>query len=149
MAHDGQSLTSPLLGDLLGLTAAALPEIEALFEAARSEIRTRVTVNGKPSASALEEHQFAAHAMAWLGTYTEALRQMQDWALRINAEGAFGEMEALILQIAFGEYLSQIRGGMPCSRPPDGRGKHRCRPPEAGRVDAGCERGCNLRRLGP
>jgi (2S)-methylsuccinyl-CoA dehydrogenase len=116
MAHDGQSLTSPLLGDLLGLTAAALPEVEALSEAAKQEIRQRVTVGGKLSAALLDEHQFAAHAMAWLGTYAEALRQMQDWAVRIKAEGAFGEMEALILQIAFGEYLGQVYGGIPMSQ---------------------------------
>jgi len=116
MAHDGQSLASPLLGDLLSLTGAALPEVEALSETARAEIRARVTFGGKLSAAALEEHQFAAHAMAWLGTYTEALRQMQDWAVRIKAEGAFGEMETLILQIAFGEYLSQIHGGIPMSQ---------------------------------
>ena len=117
MAHDGQSLShSPVLADLLTLTAAALPEVEALFSEAREALRAQVTVGGKISAAALEEHQFAAHTLAWLATYTESLRQMRAWAGRTSAEGKFGEMEALILQIGFGEYLSQIRGGIPMSQ---------------------------------
>ena len=75
-----------------------------------------MTVAGKVSAAALEEHQFAAHALAWLATYVEALRQMRAWAGRLEADGKFGEMEALILQIGFGEYLCQIRGGIPMSQ---------------------------------
>ncbi len=117
MPHDGQPMThTPLLADLLGLTAEALPETEALFTQARECLRGRVTVADKVSAAALEEHQFAAHALAWLATYVESLRQMRAWAGRIEAEGRFGEMEALILQIAFGEYLSQIYGGIAMSQ---------------------------------
>lgn len=116
MAHDGQSLSTPLLADLLSLTAAAVPEIEALFEAGRSNLREAVSVGGKISASAMEEHQYAAHALSWLATYTEALRQMQAWAERLKAADAFAEVEALILQIAFGEYLNHIHGGIPMSQ---------------------------------
>ncbi len=117
MAHDGQTLShSPVLANLLTLTAEALPEVEALFSKGREALRAQVTVGGKISAAALEEHQFAAHTLAWLATYTESLRQMRAWAGRINDEGKFGEMEALLLQIGFGEYLSQIRGGIPMSQ---------------------------------
>jgi (2S)-methylsuccinyl-CoA dehydrogenase len=117
MAHDGQTLThSPLMADLLTLTAQALPEVESVFGQARENLRGMVTVGGKVSATAMEEHQFAAHAMAWLATYTEALRQMQAWADRLQADGKFGEIEGLILQIAFGEYLNQIHGGIPMSQ---------------------------------
>ncbi|MBC2837556.1 acyl-CoA dehydrogenase family protein [Paragemmobacter straminiformis] len=117
MPHDGQQMTqTPLLADLLGLTGAALPEVEALFATARENLRERVTVAGKVSAAALEEHQFAAHALAWLATYVESLRQMRDWAGRVEAAGQFGEMEALLLQIAYGEYLNQIAGGIPMSQ---------------------------------
>ena len=117
MPHDGQTMTpSPLMADLLDLTEAALPEVEALFVRAREGVRAQVTVAGKVSAAAMEEHQFATHAMAWLATYVEALRQMRAWAGRVSAEGRFGEMEALILQIGFGEYLAQIAGGIPMSQ---------------------------------
>ena len=117
MPHDGQTMTpSPALTDLLALTEAALPEVEALFVQSREALRGQVVVDGKVSAAAMEQHQFAAHAMAWLGTYVEALRQLQGWAERTTAAGQFGEMEALILQIGFGEYLSQIAGGIPMSQ---------------------------------
>ncbi|MGB8814599.1 MAG: acyl-CoA dehydrogenase family protein [Paracoccaceae bacterium] len=117
MPHDGQPLPkSPLLADLLALTAAALPEVETLFSAAREALRARVSVGGKISAAALEEHQFAAHTLSWLATYTESLRQMQAWATRLAVDGKLGLMESLQLQIAFGEYLAQIRGGIPMSQ---------------------------------
>jgi (2S)-methylsuccinyl-CoA dehydrogenase len=117
MAHDGQSISvSPVIAGLIGLTEAALPEIEALFGVAREALRARVTVGGKVSAAALEEHQFAAHTLAWLATYTESLRQLQTWGQRLQTAGQLGAMETLILQIGYGEYLSQIYGGISMSQ---------------------------------
>ena len=117
MAHDGQSISaSPQIAGLMGLTEAALPEVEALFTAAREALRARVTIGGKVSAAALEEHQFAAHTLAWLATYTESLRQLQAWGKRLQGDGKFGAMEQLILQIGFGEYLAQIYGGISMSQ---------------------------------
>ena len=117
MPQDGSPLAAgPVLDDLLALTEAALPEVEALLDAARAALRERVTVGGKVQAAALEAHQFAAHALAWLATYAQSLRQMRAWAGRLAAAGKFGEMEVLLLQIAFGEYLCQIRGGIAMSQ---------------------------------
>ena len=117
MPQDGSPLAAgPVLDDLLALTEAALPEVEALLDAARAALRERVAVGGKVQAAALEAHQFAAHALAWLATYDASLRQMRAWAGRLAAAGKFGEMEVLLLQIAFGEYLCQIRGGIAMSQ---------------------------------
>jgi len=119
MPHDGQThpdLDSPQLGSLAAMTVAALPEVEALFEAGRESLRALVAPEGKISTAAMEQHQFAAHALSWLATYTESLRQLQAWAGRLEEAGTFGEMEALILQIGFGEYLAQIAGGIPMSQ---------------------------------
>jgi (2S)-methylsuccinyl-CoA dehydrogenase len=117
MPHDGQSLAEgPLLADLLSLTARTLPEIEALFHQAREGLRDAVTVAGKPSAPLLDQRQDQAHALAWLATYLEGLRQLRGWAGRVSDADQFGEMEALILQIGFGEYLAQILGGIPMSQ---------------------------------
>ena len=117
MAHDGQMLTeTAVMADLTRLTAEALPEVEALFVAAREGLRADVTVGGKVQAAALDAQQFRAHGLAWLATYVESLRQMQGWADRLQAAGAFGEMEALLLQIAYGEYLAQIAGGIAMSQ---------------------------------
>ena len=106
----------PHLAALDSLVASALLETEGLFATARENLRAHVTVAGKLSAQALEEHQFAAHALAWLATYTQSLRQMQAWATRLQSEGRFHAMEALILQIAYAEYLQHIHGGIPMSQ---------------------------------
>ena len=117
MPHDGQPMTaSPILADLAALAAAALPEVEGLFAQGRDRLKAQVSVGGKVSAAALEERQFQAHALAWLATYVEALRQLNAWAGRLDGEGQFGAMEGLILQIGFGEYLAQIAGGIPMSQ---------------------------------
>ncbi len=116
MAHDGADMPNAILPDLLDLTEAALPSVEALLAEAKTGLKTRVTRDGRVSGAALEEHQFAAHALSWLATYVESLRQMRGWAGRLSETGALGEMEALILQIGFGEYLAQIAGGIPMSQ---------------------------------
>ncbi|KHA51046.1 acyl-CoA dehydrogenase family protein [Sulfitobacter geojensis] len=116
MAHDGQDMTleqAPvLLNDLLGLSAAAVPPVEALLEKAKTSVRALVSKDGRLSAGLIEAHQTAAHGLAWLATYAQALRQMHEWAEALNKDGKFGETEQLIHQIAFGEYLWQIYGGI-------------------------------------
>lgn len=114
---DGQVMTqTPILADLHALTTAALPQVEALFADARDRLKAQVSTDGKVSTQALEARQYPAHALAWLATYVEALRQLDAWAGRLGQAGRFGEMEALILQIGFGEYLTQISGGIPMSQ---------------------------------
>jgi len=119
MAYDGQPFAehdSPVLGDLLGVTAAALPEVTALFEQGRETLRGMVTVDGKVSGAALEANQVAAHTLSWLATYSESLVQMRAWAGKLAETGKLGDMERLLLQIGFGEYLAQISGGIPMSQ---------------------------------
>ncbi|MDV7143783.1 acyl-CoA dehydrogenase family protein [Tropicimonas sp. TH_r6] len=117
MPHDGQDLPqSPILNNLLTLTKAAIPPVKELVEAATTAVRARVVDGGRVSGALLEQNQTAAHALAWLATYGQSLEQMQAWAERLEAEGKFGEIEQLIHQIAFGEYLLQIQGGIPMSQ---------------------------------
>ncbi|MCA0872730.1 acyl-CoA/acyl-ACP dehydrogenase [Seohaeicola saemankumensis] len=120
MAHDGQDVTmattSVILPDLLTLTGAAVGPVEAVLETAKAAVRETVTEGDRVSAKLIEANQAAAHGLSWLATYVEALRQMQNWATRLQADGKFGEVEQLIHQIAFGEYLHQIAGGIPMSQ---------------------------------
>ena len=119
MAHDGQDVmteTAPLLDTLCELTRKAVPAAEQVLDAATEALRGMVTVEGRVSNAAIEANQTAAHGLAWLATYVEALRQMQAWADRLTEAGNFGEVEALIHQIAFGEYLHQIAGGIPMNQ---------------------------------
>lgn len=105
-----------LLPNLLNTCAAAIPAVENVVERARVKLADKVTQDGKLNGKALEEHQFATHGLAWFATYLEALRQMHKWASRLNADGKFAELEQLLLQISFGEYLWQIWGGIPMSQ---------------------------------
>jgi (2S)-methylsuccinyl-CoA dehydrogenase len=119
MAHDGThtpSADSAILPDLLTLTAEALAPAEFLLETARQMTRALVEDDGRVSTRKVEEHQTATHGLAWLATYVEALRQMQKWAETLSSQGNFTELDTLLHQIAFGEYLSQMTGGIQMSQ---------------------------------
>lgn len=122
MALDQQETTqemtmpNPILPDLLALTGAAVAPAEAILDRARAALRSEFLDGERVSGKKIEANQTAAHGLAWLATYVESLRQMQKWAEALTADGKFGEMEQLIHQIAFGEYLSQIYGGIPMNQ---------------------------------
>ncbi|WP_322865112.1 acyl-CoA dehydrogenase family protein [Aquicoccus sp. G2-2] len=110
-SHEAR-MTDIILPDLLTRTKAAIAPCEAVLEQALARLRETVSEGGKVKAPLIEANQTAAHGVAWLATYVEALRQMQAWAERLVESGQFGEVEQLIQQIAFGEYLHQIAGGI-------------------------------------
>jgi len=93
---------------LLNSTAAALAASEALFAKARANLASRIAGD----AARLDAEQIAAHGLAWLATYVAALRQLREWATRLDASGEFNEAQRLILAIGFGEYAAQICGGI-------------------------------------
>lgn len=110
-------MTAPvILPNLLSLTAEALPAAQAVCEAARMCLRDMVSADGRVQNTLIEEHQTAAHGFAWLATYVQSLEQMQSWAEALQAQQKFGETEQLIHQIAFGEYLCQLTGGIPMNQ---------------------------------
>lgn len=126
--------TAPLLiPDLIATCDGAMVSLRSLQGAAKASVIAMVTTDGKIDSALLEMNQEAAHGYAWLTTYVEALAQMLDWAKRLEAAGKLGELEALMLQAAFGEYVAQAFGGIPMSqgefiRPQDlGVGSAACR----------------------
>ena len=122
MAHDGTNhggttaMTNLIQDGLIEACGQATEAAAGLLDKARAAVRQMVVAEGRVSGALLEENQTAAHALSWLATYVEALRQMHGWAERLEAAGQFGEAEQLICQIAFGEYLWQIYGGIPMSQ---------------------------------
>ena len=102
--------------DFIALTAEVLPSVEALFADAKDKLSSRVISDGRISPDALETQQFEAHGLAWLATYVESLRQMLGWARRLQDEGTYGDVEALIMGVACGEYTAQIFAGIPMSQ---------------------------------
>src|SRR5579864_1533917 len=97
---------------LLNSTAAALQAAEVLLGRARADLSLRVTKDGALDAGRLDTEQLAAHALAWMATYVAALRQLREWAQRLDAAGEFREPQQLILAVGFGEYLAQLAGGI-------------------------------------
>ena len=114
-AEPAISAEAPVHADagLTGLAVDAAKAAQALMREARGVLAGRVSASGRVSGRMLEAEQYAAHGLAWLATYGASLDQMAGWATRLEAGDRFGEIERLILVIGFGEYLSQIAGGIP------------------------------------
>ena len=105
--------TAPELIPLLDQAAEAATKLR---DRAVAAVAAKVASGGKIDGAALEREQHAAHGLAWIATYVEALRQLASYARRLDGEGRFGEMESLLAQIAAGEYLAQLSGGVMMSQ---------------------------------
>jgi (2S)-methylsuccinyl-CoA dehydrogenase len=95
---------------------AATEAAGTLRQQAVEAVAAKVAPGGKLDAAALEREQRAAHGLAWVATYVEAIRQIASYARRMQGEGRFGELEALLTQIGVAEYLSQLSGGVMMSQ---------------------------------
>lgn len=96
--------------------AQALQSLEALLGIARKNVKLRVLKDGRIASALMEQEQRATHGLAWLATYVEALKQLNAYGERLEAEGTFGEVESLILRIGLAEYTAQVFGGLPMSQ---------------------------------
>jgi (2S)-methylsuccinyl-CoA dehydrogenase len=89
-----------------------LEAIGGLYERALSSVRSRVSLDGKPDGKLLEEHQLAAHGLAYLATEVAACRELAGWA-----ERTAGEHEAAIAKAYVAEVARSLGGGVdlgPC-----------------------------------
>ena len=102
--------------DLAGLAGPAIAAVDGLVAEAAARIRERVVVDGRIDAARMDLEQRATHGLAWLATYAQALRQIADYAARMNAEGRYGHIEDQLARMAFAEYLAQVFGGIPMSQ---------------------------------
>ena len=107
---------APASDELIAALYQAMQAVEALFADARRIVAERVTRDGRVAPRALDREQRAAHGLAWLGTYVEAIRQFAAYTERLTEAGHFGEVEDHIVRIGAGEYLAQILGGIPMSQ---------------------------------
>src|ERR1700685_3346989 len=101
---------------LLALCEEAVVSAEGLLAEAKAQVRALLGGDGKVAPAALDREQRAAHGLAWIATYVEALRQMARWARALEHEKRLGDIETLIVQVAFGEYLAQLAGGIAMSQ---------------------------------
>lgn len=84
----------------------ALAALETLFAHARSHVAGLTVAEGRVRSRALDEHQLAAHALAYLATETEAARQLLAWAK------SDGEFERRIAAAYIGEFVRTLPGGI-------------------------------------
>ncbi|MEM8615896.1 MAG: acyl-CoA dehydrogenase family protein [Pseudomonadota bacterium] len=107
---------SVVLADLtttLHEAVAALDTYKATVETALSDV---LAPEGKIDRAAFAANQHTAHGFAWLVTYVETLRETANWASRLEQDGQFGEIDALLAQILFSEYCAQMLGGIPMNQ---------------------------------
>lgn len=102
----------PTIDDL----AAGLAAAEELLSAAQVALTGRLSESGAEGNEKFNELQVQVHAFAWYATYVQALRQMHIWASALIRDDRLGELEWLIVVVAFGEYLAQLGGGVPMSQ---------------------------------
>ncbi len=100
----------------VALAREAARAAEAVLADATAAVRSRVIIEGRAVEALLDREQRATHGLAWLATYSEAVRQLAAYAERMQAAGALGEVETLLVEIGIGEYLAQIAGGIPMSQ---------------------------------
>ena len=89
--------------DLTTLAAQAVQAAEGVLQDAIRAVRARVAPDDKPVDRLLDREQRATHALAWLATYVEAVRQLCAYAERMREAGRLGELEQLIVEIWLGE----------------------------------------------
>jgi (2S)-methylsuccinyl-CoA dehydrogenase len=107
---------APATQELISLLDQAAEAATALRDRAIETVAAKVASGGKIDGAALEREQHAAHGLAWIATYVEALRQLASYARRMDGEARFGEMESLLAQIGAAEYLAQLAGGVMMSQ---------------------------------
>ena len=73
------------------LAIQAQNAVETLLARASASLRERLSEGGRLSAAKIEREQHAAHGLAWLATYVEAIRELASYAARLAGEGRFGE----------------------------------------------------------
>ncbi|KMO32670.1 acyl-CoA dehydrogenase family protein [Methylobacterium aquaticum] len=108
---------APAPTDLVTLAQEAGLAAKALAADAARRVRAGlIGPDGRLSPARLETEQHAAHGLAWLSTYAEAITQLGAYAARLAGQGRLGETETLIVRIGLGEYLEQLFGGIPMSQ---------------------------------
>ena len=107
---------SLVLQGLTALLRQAADAAGAFVADAKGEVKARVSSAGKIDRVLADVEQHAVHGFGWYASYAELLNQVAGWAGRLEAEGAFGETEALLAQLLFAEYCTQLVGGIPMNQ---------------------------------
>ena len=103
---------SAVIENLTATLTEAISAADTYKSALRTKIDAILAPEGKVDRKAFAAHQHIAHGFAWIVTTIETLRETANWAIRLEEESKFGEIEALLTQILFSEYLAQLATGV-------------------------------------
>jgi (2S)-methylsuccinyl-CoA dehydrogenase len=107
---------SLILDGLTGLLRDAAGEAQAFVAEARGAVKAKITTGGKIDRKLADAEQHAVHGFGWYASYAELMTQVAGWAAALEADGRFGETEALLAQLLFAEYANQLIGGIPMNQ---------------------------------
>jgi len=108
---------SLILPGLTGLLREAAGAAQLFVAEARPAVKTAIAgPDGRIDRALADEHQHQVHGYGWYAAYAELMNQVAGWAERLEAEGRFGEVEALLAQLLFSEYAAQLIGGVPMNQ---------------------------------
>ena len=102
--------------DWISSAVAAADAAHAYAKAVQERVSSVICASGRVDSAAVDREQRLVHGFAWIATTAEALKTGAEWADRSRRADRFGEIEALTLRVAFGEYLAQLIGGVPMSQ---------------------------------
>jgi (2S)-methylsuccinyl-CoA dehydrogenase len=112
-----QDQATLVLDDLPALLAGAAQAAQAFVAAVRPLVAQRIAgPDGRPDRRAADREQHVVHGFGWYASYAELMREVADWAARLDDDGGFGETEALLAQLLFAEYGAQLAGGIPMNQ---------------------------------
>ena len=87
-----------LLENLITKCENSSNALNDLVNTAEKHVKEKIFENGSLDTKLLEKEQFICHGFAWLKTYNIALREMLNWAKKLNENKKIHETEKLILQ---------------------------------------------------
>ena len=91
-----------VLPDLPALLSGAADAAHAFVAAARPQVKARIcNESGKVDRVLVDVEQHVVHGFGWFAAYAEMLREVASWAASLDAQGSFGEIEALLAQLLF------------------------------------------------
>jgi (2S)-methylsuccinyl-CoA dehydrogenase len=106
-----------ILPGLTALLREAAGAAQLFVAEAKPAVKAAITgPNGKIDRKLADDQQHQVHGYGWYAAYAELLNQVAGWAERLEAEGRFGEIEALLAQLLVSEYCAQLVGGVPMNQ---------------------------------
>jgi len=110
VAQDNASIILP---GLTGLLREAATAAQAFVSKVHPLVKARIAgPTGKVDRKLADLEQHAIHGFGWYASYAELLNQVAGWAERLDTDGRFTEIEALLAQLLFAEYATQMVGGI-------------------------------------